>query len=456
MKPLLCLLPLAALLPLVSAKPPADIQARLDEFVKGKPGGVAVAWVDADGPVFFNAGKFSTADARPMTADTQFEIGSLTKTFTALLLAESERAGKVNREDPVAKYLLPPGDPEAAKMEKITLLTLTTHRSGLPSLPRDFQAKHQALVNPYAALTRADIVASLRLEGPMAKTGGDVSYSNFGVSLLGEALGAAWGTSYEEALREHVLKPLGLEHTTVGRPGSKPAGDFPPAHAKGVAVPHWEWEAYAACGGLRSSTRDLAKVLQAALGDDAAPLQAAWREVIKPTYAAPKQGGRIGLGWFLRGEKTKPLVWHNGGTGGSHSFAAFSRSARAGVVLLANDDAKLDELGFALMASASAPAVRVPKPVGSAKAIMLPVETLREYVGEYQMTSKIALKVTEEGGALFAQFTGDVKNPVFASAKDEFFYTNFPMRLSFERDTGGKVVAIVGHAKTDLRGERRK
>src|SRR5207247_1493764 len=95
------------MLPFANAKPPAEMQARLDEFAKGRPGGVAAAWVDADGSAFFSAGKFSADDPRPITPDTQFEIGSLTKTFNALLLAESERAGKVSRADPVAKYLLP-------------------------------------------------------------------------------------------------------------------------------------------------------------------------------------------------------------------------------------------------------------------------------------------------------------------------------------------------------------
>src|SRR5438045_910257 len=83
-----------------SAKPPADIQARLDAFIEKRPGGIALAWIDSDGAVFFQAGKYSAHDARPITADTHFEIGSTTKVFTALLLAETERAGKASREDP--------------------------------------------------------------------------------------------------------------------------------------------------------------------------------------------------------------------------------------------------------------------------------------------------------------------------------------------------------------------
>jgi len=109
---------------------PADVPARLDAFAKGKPGGVAVAWVDADGTAFFSAGKLSATDARAISPDTQFEIGSVTKAFTALLLAESERLGKVSRNDPAAKYLLLAGDPDQAALAEVALLSLTTHSSG--------------------------------------------------------------------------------------------------------------------------------------------------------------------------------------------------------------------------------------------------------------------------------------------------------------------------------------
>jgi D-alanyl-D-alanine-carboxypeptidase/D-alanyl-D-alanine-endopeptidase len=112
---------------LCSAKPPADLQARLEAFAKNQPGGVVVAWVDVDGPVFFATGKYSADDSRSLTADTHFEIGSVSKVFTALLLAESERLGKVARTDPAAKYLLAADDPIQPKLARITLASLATH-----------------------------------------------------------------------------------------------------------------------------------------------------------------------------------------------------------------------------------------------------------------------------------------------------------------------------------------
>src|SRR5208283_3954350 len=120
----------------VSAATTPDVQTLIDTWNQDKPGGVAVAWVDGNGAQFFQTGHFAKADARPITPDTQFEIGSITKVFTSLLLAESERAGKVSRDDPVTKYLKVPATPEGrARLDQITLLMLATHTSGLPRLP---------------------------------------------------------------------------------------------------------------------------------------------------------------------------------------------------------------------------------------------------------------------------------------------------------------------------------
>jgi D-alanyl-D-alanine-carboxypeptidase/D-alanyl-D-alanine-endopeptidase len=426
---LLLLLPLAAM-----ARPPAGVQARLDNFAKRNPGGIAVAWVDADGPVFFTAGKFSTDDARPVTPDTQFELGSITKAFTALLLAETERAGKVGRNDPVAKYLLPPDDPDAAKLEKITLLTLVTHRAGLAKLPGDFRATNPPpdRLNPYAKVKRADLVGSLRRFGPDAKVGGAVSYSNFGPALLGESMAVAWGTSYDEALRTRVLAPLGLEHTTLSLPGTKPAGEMAPGHAAGTRVPNWEFDSYAPIGALRSSARDMAKFLQAALGDRTAPLRGAFAETTKPLFPAPVEGGSIGLGWFVRGDAGDSLVWHNGQTGGHHSFVGFSRSSDKGVVILTNHNDSIDDLGFLLL---------MPTP----KEIALPPEVLAEYPGEYVITPKFGLTVRVQGMLLTVQATNQEAGPVFASARDEFFYKGVNAQISFIRDAAGKVAGLVLH-----------
>lgn len=510
-----------------SAKPPADLQQKLDDFVKGGPGGVAVAWVDADGTAFFQSGTMSAADPRPITADTQFELGSVTKVFTALLLAESERLGKVSRLDPAAKYLLPAGDPAQPALARITLLGLSTHTSGLPRLPSNFTTA--ADPDPYASYDHAMLVAALRTDGGVANPTRSLAYSNFGVGVLGEALGAAWNTSYTDALTQHVLEPLGLKATSVGLAGLPPPANLAPGHVSGQVVPNWTFQAIAPAGALRSSARDMALFLAACLAKQDGPLHSAFEMTLQPQAPAEDLGGQIGLGWMLQNEDDLPVAWHNGATAGSHSFVAFSRKSGAGVVILSNIQRGSEALGLGLLGTKPAApkgelvknaadyvgvypltasmafniielkgalrvklgqqpslgmrltspdrfaVVGVPAEISfergadgkinalvlhqngmdqravrgelppPPKEVTLTMETLHEYVGTYPLAPTFALTITEEGGALFAQATGQGKAPIFATAKDDFFYKIVAARITFQRDAAGRVNGLTLH-----------
>lgn len=437
---LLALLSLS-LATLCAAKPPADAQARLDAYAKDQPGGISVAWVDADGVAFFSAGKFSATDPRPITPDTQFEIGSVTKVFTALLLAESERAGKVSRNDPVAKYLLPPGDPDAAKLEKITLLALSTHSSGLPRLPGDFTTA--ASPNPYASVNRADLVASFRLEGPNAPAGRAVLYSNFGEALLGQALAAAWHQTYAEALRERVLHPLGMDATIVALPATKLAANLAPGHAEGKRVENWEFDAYAGAGALRSTARELAKFLQAGLGGEKAPLHDAFAETMKPQREWADAGGSIGLDWQLTADAARPAAYHDGATGGYSSFVVLAPGA--GVAVLTNHNTGVSELGLELLS------VKPPPPKSRI------VKQPDAYVGRYPLSPAFAVDIMTTRSELFLRCTGQNWINLREVASDRFSLMALQAEVSFERDAAGKVTALVLHQNgRDQRAPRRE
>jgi serine-type D-Ala-D-Ala carboxypeptidase/endopeptidase len=513
---------------LASAKPPENLQAKLDSFAKDSGGGAAVAWVDGDGAAYFQTGTFSGNDPRPVTPDTQFELGSVTKVFTALLLAESERLGKVSRLDPAAKYLLPAADPDQAALAKITLLTLTTHTSGLPRLPSNFGANSNGNPDPYAAYDLAMLVAAFRSDGRIAPAGRAMVYSNFGAAVLGQALAAAWGTSYADALRAHVLGPLGMKATTLGLTGTAPSAELAPGHVNGQTVPNWTFQSCAPAGALRASAREMAIFLADCLGKNESPMRAAIDATLQPQHTADA-GGHIGMGWLLNDDPERPVAWHNGATAGSHTFVAFCPKTGAGIVILANFQRGSEGLGFEMLGS-KPPRPEVAKvkdadafvgryPLSPSFAIdvtemdgalrgqgtgqpsfpmnpdgpdrfaiagvvaeisferdasgnvialvlhqngvdqraprgglpppptemALPVETLREYVGNYPLQPTFVLAVTEENGALMTQATGQPKFQVFASAKDEFFVKAFEARISFQRDASGKVVGLVLH-----------
>lgn len=414
------------------AAPPADIESQLSQAQAGQPGGIAVAWVDAAGARFLQTGRFAADDARPITPDTQFEVGSVTKVFTSLLLAESERAGKVRRDDPAAKYLLPAGDPDQDKLAKITLLSLATHSSGLPRLPSNMTTASAA--NPYASFDRAALIEALRRDGAVAPAGRVTAYSNFGVAVLGEALGAAWGTSYAEALAAQVLQPLGLKATTLGLTGTSIPTDLAPGHAGGTRVENWTFLACAPTGALRSSARELARFLATALGDADTPLRPAFMAAMQPQRNSTELAStRIGLGWFISGTAGRPVFWHNGATAGYHAFVGFCPATGQGVAVLTNNANNIDGLGFALLGA---------KPP---KAALEKISNAGDYSGRYPLTPAFAIDITEANGALFLQATGQPRFPLHEIAPDRFGVVGVPAEISFERDGAGRVVALILH-----------
>jgi len=414
------------------ATPPGTFQAQLDDWAKGEPGGVAAAWVDRDGAVFFQSGRFDADDPRSLTPDTQFEIGSVTKVFTALLLSESERLGKVSRNDSAAKYLLPKDDPAQATLAKITLLSLTTHTSGLPRLPANLGLRPETAADPYAAYDRAALIAGLRLHGPTAAVGNKVDYSNFGVSVLGEALAEAWGTSYADALREHVLLPLGLKTTTLGLAGIPPPSDLAPGHTNGKRVPNWTALACAPAGAIRSSAREMATFLTVCLGGEDQPLHTAFSATMQPQHEIADTGGEIGLGWMIAGEKGKPVYWHNGATAGSHAFIGFDPGSGKGVVLLANVQKGLEELGFGFLGT------KPSKPATT-------VAHAGDYTGSYPFAPTFVIVVTAKDGSVFAQATAQPRLSLRPVATDRFAVIGVPAEISFERAADGKINALVLH-----------
>jgi D-alanyl-D-alanine-carboxypeptidase/D-alanyl-D-alanine-endopeptidase len=441
MKPVLALAGLLMTASLLSAHPPADLQTKLDQLVAGGPGGAAVAWVDADGTAFFQSGSYAANDPRPVTPDTQFELGSLSKVFTSLLLAESEHRGRVSRLDSAAKYLLPADDPAQAALAKITLLSLATHTSGLPRLPSNLRPADVSPADPYAAYDRAQLVEALRQDGPGAPTGRAMAYSNFGAAVLGEALGAAWGGSYSEALQAHVLDPLGLTATTTGLAGVPAPDGLAPGHVAGKPVPNWTALAFAPAGGLRSSARDMGRFLTACLG--VSPLRGPIDATLKPEFPAEDSGGQIGLGWLLADDGKVAVAWHNGATAGSHAFMAFDRTAGAGVVILANFQKGSEALGFGLLGT------KPPTPRAGT------VENAPDYVGRYPLSAALVVDITAPIGSLRLQSTGQPVLSLRPIAPDRFAVSGVPAEVSFERDAQGHVAALVLHQNgQDLRGPR--
>lgn len=276
------------------------------------------------------------ADAR-----TAFDTGSLSKTCTALLLAEMVSRGDVSPTDPVEAYLPRRAHPRPGKAP-ITLVDLATHTAGLPRLPRNLflPAARNWLSDPYARYTCEDLYRATARLRPTRPTLGP-RYSTFGVGLLGQVLANAAGTSYPQLLAARVLHPLGMADSGAP-PALDPATPHATGHHRGHPVGHWHFDALAGAGAIRATATDMLRYLQAHIHPDGLPpaLARAVREVALPQHRmvgpAGARGTRVALVWNHRHIRGKELLWHTGGTGGFTAFAGFSPTAAAGVALLAN------------------------------------------------------------------------------------------------------------------------
>lgn len=281
----------------------------------------------------------------PPAGDTIFEIGSITKVFTATVLADMAQEGLVSLDDPVQRHL-PISVELPVRNRAVTLLDLATHRSGLPRLPRGMlrlalKERH----NPYANFSVEDLhsaVATARLRRP----GSRIRYSNFGFGLLGEALALRAGATYEELVSERILRPLGMTDTMISVPHDK-ADRFAQGHSRrGRSVSNWELPSLPGAGAFRSTVDDMLKFLALQLDTGDSKLASAARMTQEPRVR--RRILSIGLGWFMLPlQRGRPLqvIWHDGGTGGFRSVAGFVAETGTAVVVLSNSSRSVHTIG---------------------------------------------------------------------------------------------------------------
>ncbi|MFE0464140.1 serine hydrolase domain-containing protein [Kitasatospora sp. NPDC058965] len=272
------------------------------------------------------------AAGRPVEAGTRFALGSLTKTFTALLLAAMAERGEVDLQDPVAAHL----PAHAAPRAPITLLELATHTAGLPKLPPNVfrrGARHW-LTNPYRDYRPQDLYRATARLDPHRR--GRLRYSTFGFGLLGQALANAARTDYPTLLAERVLAPLGMTNSTCATPHELLPGAATGYH-HGHAAEHWTFDALAGAGALYSTGPDLLRYLRAQLRPESVPALAAALTAGQRAWVRPERGpNEQALAWNRRPAGGRTLFWHTGGTRGFTAYVAFSPEAQAGALLLAN------------------------------------------------------------------------------------------------------------------------
>lgn len=404
--------------------------------------GLVVGLVDAHGRRFICYGKFdNAADSRPVDPNTIFEIGSISKVFTSLLLADMVQRGEVALTDPVAKYLPPTVKVPERNGRQITLEDLATHTSGLPRLPTNLNPKDPN--NPYVDYTVEQLYEFLSGYTLTRDIGSQYEYSNLGAGLLGHALARRAGMSYEQLLRTRILEPLGMKSTGITLT-SEEKTRFAVGHdAEMKAFPYWDLPTLAGAGAIRSDANDMLTFVAANLGYVKSPLAAAMAAQLAVRRPTGNPNLQVALAWHILSRDGHEIVWHNGGTGGFRTFAAFEPKSGRGVVVLSNASttAGVDDIGLHLLA----PAAPLWQPPKEHHQVAVDPKIYDNYTGQYQLAPNVVMTVTREGSQLFVQLSGQQKFELFSESPRDFFVKPVDAQITFETDAQGRATALVLH-----------
>lgn len=436
----------------------AEIQGILRQRVdvENRSVGIVVGLIDAHGKRIVGHGRIGNAGTRQPDGDTVFEIGSVTKVFTSLLLADFVQHSEVELNDPGSKFL-----PDSVKMptrdgREITLADLATHTSGLPRMPSNLRPKDA--LNPYADYSVEQMYAALSNTKLNGNIGEKYEYSNLATGLLGHLLALRAGTDYETLIRTRVCKPLAMTSTMI-----KLTPDAQQRLAAGHnemldETPNWDLPTLAGTGAIRSTASDMLKFVEACMGLTKTSLDSAILEQLKIRKSTGIPDLQIALGWHISTKYHNELVFHNGQTGGYHSFIGFDKKRGVGVVVLANTATDIDDIGMHLL-DARHPLKKY-TPFKKRTTIKLDPKILQSYLGEYVLAPTFVMAITQDPqkeGRLFVQATGQPKFEIFPETETKFFLKVVEAQISFVKDDKGEVTQLILHQNgLNQPGQKRK
>jgi CubicO group peptidase (beta-lactamase class C family) len=378
----------------------------------------------------------------PVDGDTVFEIGSVTKVFTSLLLADMVVRGEVALTDPVAQYLLAGTKTPEWNGRKITLADLATHTSGLPFFPANFPpVENRAAYGQYTVEQLYQFLAGYELP---REPGTQWEYSNTGGGLLGLALARRAGMDYESLVRARITGPLAMESTGIALP-PQVKGRLAAGHGERLEpAPPWDLPALPGAGSLRSSANDLLTLLAAFTGAVKSPLAAAMAAM--PETRRPNRLYMLdqALGWFVIGKGDEQFFIHGGGTHGFASSLAYDPRTRTGVVVLSNAAGSVDDIARHLLRPTLP--LDKPRPLKVHKEVAVDPKLFDIYAGRYRPSPDWVYTVTREGDALRIQLPAAPKFRLHAeSERDYFIEETADIQVTFQTDAQGRSTGLILH-----------
>lgn len=360
-----------------------------------------------------------------------FEIGSITKVFTGLLLAQAVERGDVKLDDTVGRLLAGKVDGVPPAVATVTLRQLVTHTGCMPVMA-DGVTGGAPLAEQFRSFDKAMFWAALaRIKLTAAAPPCEAAYSNFGMALLGQLLAERYDTSWGELVRARITEPLGMNDTviTLGDKASRMA----PAFAGDRRQPLFDMLAYAPASALRSTAADMMTFSRAVLAGAGGPLGPAAARMLTPL--ARYEGAEIGYAVMVRGaEGGRRTYWHAGLTEGYRTLWLLAPdTGEALIVLSSNARAPLQPVMLAIGKS------RYPV---STTEVPVDAKRLDDYKGEFRVSKTKALNFTVRGGKLLVRETGRGYNALTPTGPDRFAVTGIGAQLVFRRDAGNAVVGV--------------
>jgi len=391
--------------------------------------GITVALIDGNNVEYYNYGKTEVKGA-DVNEYSVFEIGSISKVFTTILLADMIRKGEMSLDDPISNYLPKDVKVPTRNDKVITIRNLATHTSGLPRMPSNFNPKDPS--NPFADYTYEQLYAFLSNHKLTKNIGNEIEYSNLGMGLLGHILELHTNKTYEELIAETIAKPLKMDDTSITFSDAMEKR-LAKGHLSNIEVSNWDIVSLAGAGGIRSTSSDMVKFLKANMGIAQSDVFEAMQLSHKSAFKDETNNYEIGLGWHY--EDNNNIIWHNGQTGGYHSFIGFVKDKEKAVVILTNTSENISTIGFNLLGMS--------KPLKEIKpAIEIAPKILETYIGKYELAPNFIITITLNDGHLFAQATGQSMFEIYASSENNFYYKVVKANITFNKNNEGEIDSL--------------
>ncbi len=418
---------------------------RVDTLAGQEDGvGIIVGLVGPQGRRVISYGHLNQADPRSLDGNTCFEIGSVTKTFTALLLADMVRKGEVALADPVAKYLPADVKVPGRNGRSITLLDLATHISGLPFMPDEPPASNDSTAPKESVAQFYQFLARYQLP---RDSGAKWDYSNLGYWLLSQALATRAGMNYESLLQTRVIAPLKLTSTAI-TPSTNMKANLAVGHNAALQPsPSFStmpiYKDMSAAGGLVSTANDLLTFLAANIGYERSPLAPAMANMLSTRRPMSQPREAQALGWVVIGEGDDQLIVHDGGTWGYASSLAWDRKRRVGVVVLSNQVASVDDMARHLLR----PSVPLARPQATKHTeITVDSAVLDTYAGRYEARGQGVFIIVREVDFLTIQLPADWGLPKLRLRPEglrDFFASELSLRVIVQIDSDRRVNGLL-------------